>query len=621
MKKITRRAFSASISLLASLPQKIRAAPTQAMGRLQVEVILKGEKYIFDAAAGKDMGSYSDPAGRFIMSCVRVTRTDCPLRVDFRAIPGWQCIIFEYGDVTDQTTKNFPAYSVTIGAQTINLPGHWKFARWRWQSGPWPLPMASVADLVAKKLIPRFDPTMGSSVPAPVAYHPMGIGPMCPDMGTTGGRDDIGWINGWAAAYLCNPTAQNLANTLGIGECCGSWPIHYRDPVTRGLLDRTKPSSYKIVPAAGYSQGNFIFTGPPGTVISPTSNNPDRHVINANGLFWFYGAVTIPASGTIAWPGRTASGNIFPSGAATLVPAIQGVTVTYDQSTWALGSGLSMDAAHWPMMSYVPWLLTGDPYFLENLQNEALWMIGNGLVAGGRPYGGGGGSGQVRAMAWALRNFAQAAGGTPTSKLPSWLLSKATMESILTNQLPKYIALQSLPGRSVFRLFGPSGGQGDFVINGKLCFAVGCYYSAWQEDYVNGAIAITVLLGYTDWLPLLQWSIQNLIHRVNADGRTGWDNRMMATYETTFCDNVTKQPYPDWASCSAAMTTNWLNYSRATTLQPLTQPYNADYDNSCQAALALAWQAGLPEAHLSGQFVAALRFGKGYKYCFAIGHA
>ena len=63
-----------------------------------VTVRMGGTDYAYDPAQGTDIGSYHDPAGRFVMSCVRVQRDDCRLVLDFRATDQWSCIVFEHSD-------------------------------------------------------------------------------------------------------------------------------------------------------------------------------------------------------------------------------------------------------------------------------------------------------------------------------------------------------------------------------------------------------------------------------------------------------------------------------------------------------------------------------------------
>jgi hypothetical protein len=40
-----------------------------------------------------------------------------------------------------------------------------------------------------------------------------------------------------------------------------------------------------------------------------------------------------------------------------------------------LGSGVILDGAHQPALSYVPFLLTGDSYYLENLQRQVMFIL------------------------------------------------------------------------------------------------------------------------------------------------------------------------------------------------------------------------------------------------------
>jgi hypothetical protein len=48
-----------------------RAAPAEP---LRATVTLEGATFEYDEAAGRNLGNYVDPAGRFTMSCVRVSR-------------------------------------------------------------------------------------------------------------------------------------------------------------------------------------------------------------------------------------------------------------------------------------------------------------------------------------------------------------------------------------------------------------------------------------------------------------------------------------------------------------------------------------------------------------------
>jgi hypothetical protein len=160
--------------------------------------------------------------------------------VDFRRIPGWSCLIFELGDAFSTSPKNLRPYTATIAGQTISLPGHWWGSRWRWQSGPWPLPMVPVDDLFARKLLPVFDAsvTQGTSRPmGPAAYKPLELAGLTGYMPMTGERSDIGFLTEWQADYVCMRTPQALASVLAQGEAGATIPWRYYDPKTGTTLD------------------------------------------------------------------------------------------------------------------------------------------------------------------------------------------------------------------------------------------------------------------------------------------------------------------------------------------------------------------------------------------------
>ena len=97
-----------------------------------------------------------------------------------------------------------------------------------------------------------------------------------------------------------------------------------------------------------------------------------------------------------------------------------------------LKSEVTPDDAHHPALTYLPFLLTGDPYFLEALQLQLTWCISSFPAArrlGPKsilPFS------QTRAYAWCLRDLAQLAKVTPAT-VPGWLLPRTYWERILDN--------------------------------------------------------------------------------------------------------------------------------------------------------------------------------------------
>ena len=112
---------------------------------------------------------------------------------------------------------------------------------------------------------------------------------------------------------------------------------------------------------------------------------------------------------------------------------------------------VTLDSAHMPALVYLPYILTGDPYFLEALQFQANWDWGC-MPPSYRPN-----IPQARAFAWSLRNLMQAARITPTS-VPSWLLPQSYWYARLevTRQFfeTSYVN-NTLIDRALFRVTGP----------------------------------------------------------------------------------------------------------------------------------------------------------------------
>src|SRR5438477_2258437 len=138
-----RREFVAA-GLSGLMVPQAQAAPASGMA---VDIVLNGQTYHFDGAAGTDLGAYSDPLGQFVQDCIRVNHPQLPLSVFFRPDRGSDRleVVFELGRLWAGTeAENLTAYSVRIirGSATlasIDVPYQGWFTRWRWQSAPRPV--------------------------------------------------------------------------------------------------------------------------------------------------------------------------------------------------------------------------------------------------------------------------------------------------------------------------------------------------------------------------------------------------------------------------------------------------------------------------------------------------
>jgi hypothetical protein len=172
-----------------------------------------------------------------------------------------------------------------------------------------------------------------------------------------------------------------------------------------------------------------------------------------------------------------------------------------------------MDSSHTPGAAYLPYLLTGDPYYLEALQALATYSICcdayariheklPGLVT----------TGQTRGFAWCMRFLFQAGAVTPDNA-PSWLLPRSYWRKAIVDNRTYMQRFMDSPARlhKVFRTFTRS----DML-------------AGWQNSFVTFILAWGVELGYGEWRDALQWFAEGQI--AQADGKSGWDRRYPTPY-------------------------------------------------------------------------------------------
>jgi len=554
-----------------------------ASGSLVCTIVLNGTRTEFNEEDATDLGDFADPRGRFIMSCKRLIQPQCPVIVDFRHAGEWSCIIFAFGDPFDTTGADLPAYSVEFPAdmrarfklerrrgrthrrlteisvrlsETIEVPKHFKFARWRWQSCEWPFPLTTIEELEAEHLLPRMDAAVACGTArsyGPVTYEPMGLAGIYSQMGAGGQRPDIGFVTDWQADYICTQSQTALDNVLAQGEAAGTIPWFIMDPNTVAIID---PTSADWKSASSYG----------------TSGNPRLYK--------------------------------------------------------SVGSGIQIDSAHEPAVSYLPFALTGDPYYLESLQAQVVYFItscpggwynqGNGIW---KPLG----MGQTRGVAWMTRDIMQAVRMTPEDA-PPWLLPKSKMREIFQASIDGLKGIQAAtePLRSVFHAV--AGSRGDYDNTGPGgTIPSGCWYATWQEDFVQCVLAWGAMMhpDIPELLEFCRWHVVGLIDRAAVEP-SGWCGGWPELYWKAFQDTRDGPQYPDWGKA-------WERNSvvqglpEQTLAQLLVSPSAFDYPNNLQAGLSMAVQAGINEAQPALDMFAttledALRAGKGfkeYKWCVA----
>ncbi len=210
----------------------------------------------------------------------------------------------------------------SIGKVIYTKPAflHYSHSRWRttfWDKGADPKVDVKFDTnyLIATKAIPNYD----RSVPLSTAQintnytnivtngsDPMGKGMNTyTAMGTTGGRAEIGLETAFSSLYILSQDPKAKATILKGAELGGAWPVHYRDKNTDDVV----------------SINDYPYLGLFGTL--GDSRNP--------------------------------------------------ITKKYEQApACATSTGcksiLQPDSAHQPSFAFVPYLVTGDYYFLEELK-------------------------------------------------------------------------------------------------------------------------------------------------------------------------------------------------------------------------------------------------------------
>lgn len=338
---------------------------------------------------------------------------------------------------------------------------HLHHARWRrtfWSGGePRVHIVHDVRYLIATGAVPSYDPALIDSI-APAQLHwyrdfwrheeksysgdgrftydkigPMGLGLATQSMPDGGAHDDIGPLPRWTAVYLLSQDAAARIATLGMGELAGSWSIHYRDRKT------DLPVSLDSHP-----------------YVSTTDNRDDTRNPGTGGY-----------EQTAPCPTRLACATPY-----------------------------NEDAAHQPSFAYVPYLVTGDHYYLEELHFWANYNLvsrtpGYREFARGLLYRGE----QDRAQAWSLRTLGHAAYITPDEHpLKKYFTSKLEENIEFFHQL--YVIGQ--PNR-----FGGLKPSYDYPAA-----------APWMDDFWTWSVGHLVALGFEKARPLARWKAQFPVQRM-----------------------------------------------------------------------------------------------------------
>jgi hypothetical protein len=437
----------------------------------------------------------------------------------------------------------YDAEVMVRGAVVYSKPGltHYHHSRWRkmfWWGGDasQALVKHNIGYLIRSRAVPNYDQSVVvaesnlaglQSAWTGSKIEPMGIGLATPYMPSTGGRNDLGLMPSWAASYLLSMDARAKQATLGTADLAGSWSMHYRDKNTG------RPISLIDYPYM------TIFG------IATDTRNPATKLQEAFPKCAVGGSCTNPAS---------------------------------------------HDTAHQPAFAYLPYLVTGDYYYLEELQFWGMYNVFQTNPGYRQNIKGLLSREQVRGQAWSMRTLAEAAYITPDNDR-----LKLHFTRILTSNLDWYnTTYTNNPAANFF---------GVLDMGNAVAYNGGRGVAPWMDDFFTSAIGHAAELGFNGALDLLRWKAKSPVMRMTDPGICWID---AALYSMNIRDSATDPFYTTMAQA-------W-NASRETALTSLAcdsaemaaylkqkvgemtgyASSTAGYPSNMQPALAYGVDAGLP---------------------------
>jgi hypothetical protein len=201
---------------------------------------------------------------------------------------------------------------------------------------------------------------------------------------------------------------------------------------------------------------------------------------------------------------------------------------------------LTADSSHEPNTAYLPYIITGDHYYLEELQFWAMFNMfqhnpgyrdaSKGLVK----------ADQIRGQAWSLRTLGDAAFITPDADP-----LKAQFAGFLSNNLDWYNAAYTNNAN-------PDNLLGAITDANALVYDGGVGLAPWQDDFFTMAIGHVAELGYTKAAQLLKWKSSFPVNRMAAPGYCWID---ASIYKLKVRDSATGANYTTMAQAYKASET------------------------------------------------------------------
>jgi hypothetical protein len=345
-------------------------------------------------------------------------------------------VSFTVENVLNQTGATTTTYDVAVAAngQTLFTHAsvqHYYLTRWRKAYALHAPPSTVTPDLTPFNLsraIPAFnavvalDPrvdTIGAN------FDILQSGAVDPIMGAHGGRAELGPLPDWTARYLVKKNVTQGQFVMANGDLAGSWPIHVREP------DNAVPSGLGSEHLMSIDQQPNVWLAANGTGIKGSPMPMQEYGSGVPG------------------PGQ---------------------------------SPLGPSNAHVPDLAFVPYLLTGDRYYADEM---AFWANHGMLATNGHGTQGLLTGNEVRGLGWVLRNMAEAAAYYPdASPVKAYLGQKVVNNLNWLDTFAKNLKTANNPLWVVYawtKYDRPEGPQ---------------YFTHWENNYAAYGIDRAVKLGF-----------------------------------------------------------------------------------------------------------------------------
>ena len=332
-------------------------------------------------------------------------------------------------------------------------------------------------------------------------------------------------------------------------------------------------------------QGNDMSAGGGGPEIGPVTQFQGEWLATGNASSYRSMIAQAEAAGTWSWhhrdegTGAPLNAITYPHASIQSADAATPVLAKIAPNNW--------DTPHQPALNYLPFLLTGDPYYLEGLQFQANSTIYHQPWTFRPTYNV---FDAIRAWAWSTRTMACAAKVTPDT-VPAWLLPKSYFKQNLDGNRDYVMATfvnRGIEPYITHRTFERQFGDGD------PSSPAGTYTQPYMEAYCGIVLNWIAAMFPTEplWMQAAVWKGDQGVKRTN--GTSGWNRAYVSPYRQ-YLRVSTADPWLNWAD-SWALTASRFGFDPAADSSVMQDPITFDYPQIWYAAIAPLASMGVPGA-------------------------